>query len=87
MVTHIRRSKFRRGQTVPFTYKCFESEESHDAELWHHTNQKATVIRKLPKKDIDEHEVGRMYNVRFKDGFKYDVTEEELKPHKKQARK
>ena len=59
-----------------FEYHCYEGEDSCDAELWHHTHQQIAVLNKLT--DIDELDVGRMYRVRFADGFEYDVCDDEL---------
>ena len=63
--------------TVTFEYHCWESDESTDAELWHRTRQPVTVIRQLGPDEVDE-EIGRMYHVRFQDGFEGDVFEDEL---------
>ena len=59
-----------------FEYHCYEGEDTSDAELWHHTHQQVTVLNKI--NDIDEADVGRMYRVRFQDGFEYDVCDDEL---------
>jgi hypothetical protein len=63
------------GSTKYFEYHCYEGEDSNDAELWHHTHQKVKVLHELT--DIDE-EVGKIYRIRFPDGFEYDVFEDEL---------
>lgn len=60
-----------------FEYHCYEGEDSTDAELWHHTHQQVIVLNKITT-DIDEQEVGRMYRVRFTDGYEYDVCDDEL---------
>lgn len=73
-----KKPKFKEGNKAFFTYKCLESEESCDAELWHHSKQCVKIIRKLSKDTYDEDEVGFMYNVKFDDGLKYDVFEDEL---------
>lgn len=55
-----------------FEYHCWESEESSDAELWHHTHQQVEVLHKLEDVDFE------MSRVRFSDGLEYDVFDEEL---------
>ena len=61
-----------------FEYHCWESEDSGDAELWHHTHQFVSVIRKLKVgQEVDE-EVGKMYQVEFTDGLNWDVFDDEL---------
>ena len=71
--------KFKNDDKAFFTYKCLESEESCDVKLWHHSKQCVEIIRKLSKNEVDESEVGFMYKVKFDDGLKYDVFEDELK--------
>lgn len=62
-----------------FEYHCYEGEDSSDAELWHHTHQKVIVLRKLKNiEEVDEADAGRMYKVRFPDGFEYNVCDDEL---------
>jgi hypothetical protein len=61
-----------------FTYKCWESPKSIDAELWYHTDQECKLLYRLPSDKVDEIEVGKMFRVRFEDGFEYDVFEDEL---------
>lgn len=62
-----------------FEYHCYEGEDSCDAELWRHTHQKVVVLRKLKDgEEIDEVDVGRMYRVKFNDGFEYDAFNDEL---------
>lgn len=65
-------------QAKLFTYRCWESEDSCDAELWHHTRQRVRVLHKISSSQVDEADVGKMYRVRFQDGFEYDVFEGEL---------
>lgn len=66
--------------TLPlFEYRCWKSDASNDAELWHRTDQPVTVLRQLGPDEADE-EVGPMYHVRFADGFEGDVFEDELIP-------
>ena len=64
------------GDVCQFTYRCWESEESQDAELWHHTGQQVTVIQEL--NDVDEFDVGKMYRVEFSDRFQGDAFIDEL---------
>lgn len=66
----------RPGDSCHFTYRCWENEQSQDAELWHHTGQSVVILHRLS--NIDEAQVGRMYRVEFADGFRYDVFEDEL---------
>jgi len=66
------------GQRFLFEYRCWESEESSDAELWHRTHRPVTVIEQIELDPGSESEVGRMWKVRFDDGFVGDVFEEEL---------
>lgn len=58
-----------------FEYHCYEGEDSSDAKLWHHTHQEVAVLSRVS--DISP-EVGRMYRVRFADGFEGDVFDDEL---------
>ena len=66
-----------------FEYHCWESESSGDAELWHHTHQQVTVLRKLRVPEECDAEVSPMYRVRFSDGLEYDVCDDELMPSPK----
>ena len=59
-----------------FEYHCYEGEDSADAELWHHTHQQVKILHKEP--NIDEFETGRIYQVRFQDGFESVVFNDEL---------
>jgi hypothetical protein len=61
-----------------FEYHCYEGEDSCDAELWHHTHQQVKIIKRLLPDEVDEADVGRMYRVRFTDGFEYDIFDDEL---------
>lgn len=67
---------FEIGKVYHFTYRCWEDEQSQDAELWYHTNQDVFIVQRLT--DVDEDDVGRMYCVQFADGFRYVVFEDEL---------
>ena len=60
-----------------FEYHCYEGEDSSDAELWRHTHQRVVVLRKITE-GVEEREVGKMYRVKFVDGFQYDVCDDEL---------
>jgi len=55
-----------------FEYHCWESENSVDAELWHHTHQSVDVLCRLDNPEQV------MYRIRFNDGLEYDVFEDEL---------
>ena len=62
-----------------FEYHCYEGEDSSDAELWHHTHQQVEVLRKLKNiEEVDEADCSRMYEVKFPDGFTYNVCDDEL---------
>jgi hypothetical protein len=61
-----------------FEYHCYEGEDSCDAELWHHTHQQVQIIKRLPPDEVDECEVGKMYLVKFADGYEYSVFGDEL---------
>ena len=60
--------------TIYFEYHCWESEDSSDAELWHHTHQQVEVLQNITL----DHDEFKMYRVKFNDGFEYDVFEDEL---------
>lgn len=57
-----------------FEYHCQESEDSADAELWHHTHQRCTVLRRLMPNESDY----EMYEAMFDDGFVWHVMADEL---------
>ena len=67
-----------------FEYHCLESEDSGDAELWHHTHQPVEVIRKLKVPTEVDYGEPAMYHVKFSDGYSYDVFEDELLKHPKE---
>lgn len=67
--------RFAARDRVFFEYHCLQSDESCDAELWHHTRQWATVLRRIEPPEIDD---GLMYAIVFDDGFRYDVFDDEL---------
>lgn len=58
-----------------FEYHGYEGEDSCDAELWHHTHQQVGVFGLLRGGDP---EVGKMYRIRFTDGFEYEIFDDEL---------
>lgn len=62
-----------------FEYHCWESEESADAELWHHTHQQVEILRILTPDESDY----EMYEVRFADGFTAHADWDELYNTKK----
>lgn len=64
----------KRGDTKWFEYHCYEGEDSGDAELWHRTHQQATILGEVSA----DPEIGKMYRVRFADGFAGDVFADEL---------
>lgn len=57
-----------------FEYHCWEDEKSADAETWHRTHQRVTVLRMLPPEESDY----EMYRVQFADGYEADVFADEL---------
>ena len=57
-----------------FEYHCWESEQSSDAKLWHHTHQKVEVLRLLDPNESDY----EMYEVKFSDGLLAHVFADEL---------
>lgn len=63
------------GQRRLFIYMCQESHDSTDAELWYRTMRPAVVIHELKKVDP---EVGRMFKIRFDDGYTADANWYEL---------
>ena len=81
-----------RGDKVWFEYHCWEDDKSQDAELWHHSHQRVTIIRVAPNdaytpsmkdpiaKEADRYEAAILigYYVRFKDGFVAEAMEDEL---------
>lgn len=51
-----------------------------DSELTKYSGTEVEVIRPLTDKECDIEEVGRMYRVRFYDGYERDAFEDELTP-------
>jgi len=70
-----------------FEYHCYEGEDSNDAELWHHTHQQVAILYPIDQAKADMAEVGKMYRVRFSDGFEYDVFADELSSSPKKFRR
>lgn len=69
-----------------FEYHCWESEKSSDATLWHHTHQKAVILREL-EGDAPENTtiierlydgVPKSYQIQFDDGYIDTAIEDEL---------
>ena len=67
-----------------FEYHCFESDESADAELWHHSHSLVRVLRMTERGGGATPEIRaanampRLYRVRFLDDYEHDVFEDEL---------
>lgn len=69
-----------------FEYRRPESDESGDAELWHHSHQRALILGEdeydgWPGSTFDKRaEAGlpKVYRVQFEDGFVYSAFEDEL---------
>lgn len=73
------------GDRYLFEYHCWESNESSDAVLWHHTNQSVCIVAvgdcDVCYTTIEERaETGHplVYLVRFDDGVEGTVFEDEL---------
>jgi hypothetical protein len=71
------------GRIFWFEYHCYESPESCDSEIWYRSHQKVKVIG-VSEWSFDDYEnrmndgQPRVYLVEWKDGFQYDVFEDEL---------
>lgn len=52
-----------------------------DSQLNERSGQKVLILRELTPNECDIEEVGKMYHVRFPDGFECDAFEEELKEY------
>ena len=63
---------------MKFTYKCYEGHDSTDAELWCRTDQEVEIVSELGPDECDREEVGRMYEIRFADGFTGHAFSDEL---------
>ena len=66
------------GKRFLFEYRCWESEESSDADLWHRTHEPVTVVGEVDLDEGSRAEVGRVWVVRFDDGYIGHVFDEEL---------
>lgn len=54
-----------------------------DSELNIRSGEKVFVIRELTPAECDVEDVGKMYKIRFADGFETDAFEDELTPIEK----
>lgn len=76
------------GTSAWFEYHCFESEQSSDAELWHRSHQRVSVVKHDPADHdclrpdtmAERAETGQpcLYVIRFEDGYTAGVFEDEL---------
>ena len=72
------------GKSYWFEYHCLESEESCDAELWHHSHMKAKVLSLeepgygKTMKERGEEGQPAVYKIQFEDGFKHSAFEDEI---------
>ncbi len=73
----MKKPRFGPWERVFFEYHCLQSEESCDAELWHHTRQRAVVVAVVTYPEVDL-ELSPMYVIRFEDGYQYDVFNDEV---------
>lgn len=51
-----------------------------DSQLNWRTGQTVVMLRELTEKEADIADVGRMFRIRFEDGFETDAFEDELVP-------
>lgn len=82
------RNQWQPGAEAWFEYHCWESEDSNDADLWHRSHQKVTVVAEyecdgqreyLPTfEDRCEAGMPLTYGVRWSDGHQGAVWEDEL---------
>jgi hypothetical protein len=78
------------GKSYWFEYHCWESDESSDAELWHHSHQKVEIIAMTEPGYGDteeqrfENTQTAMFKVRFSDGLESEAAEDEILESKKQ---
>ena len=64
-----------------FEYHCYEGEDSADAELWHRTHQRVSVLQSNGGVSCGSSwycDMPRSYLVRFADGFEGQVMDDEL---------
>lgn len=84
------RDRWEPGDRPWFEYHCFESDDSADAHLWRHSQQRVTVVRHDPTDHdciadgttldyrLDEAAMPCLYVIRFEDGLEAGVFEDEL---------
>lgn len=72
------------GKNYWFEYRCWESPNSQDAELWYHSHQVVKVL-KMEDPGIGKDETERAkegcpaaFKVKFSDGMTYTAMEDEL---------
>ena len=88
-IYRIAEDKIRVGKQYWFEYHCWESEESADAELWHHSHQKCLVTgidteyKDMTEKERYEAAMLNHYKIKFADGFESSAGEDELSSTKK----
>lgn len=58
--------------------RAFFDSHGQDSELNDRTGQEVTILKELTEDECDIAEVGKMYRVRFYDGFQTDVFIDEL---------
>jgi len=73
----MKKPRFGPGDRVFFEYHCLQSDESCDAELWHHTRQWAVVVAVVTHPEVDL-ELSPMYIIRFEDDYQHDVFNDEV---------
>ena len=66
------------GTLRPFEYHCYEGKDSQDYILFQHTHQPALILRELGPDEVDIEEVGRIFEVCFADGLRWEVFADEL---------
>jgi hypothetical protein len=78
------RERWHGGQTALFEYHCNESHDSAHAEVWYRSHQPVTVLKMtepgMGETYIERGENGspRCYRVRWADGYRFEVFEDEL---------
>lgn len=79
------REAWQPGDRAWYEYRCLESDDSADAELWHRSHQQVTVLGRAADEDfsgtfLDRAEVAcpNVYRIRFPDGYEGDAVEDEL---------
>lgn len=72
------------GDVCWFEYRCWESPASSDAELWRRSHQRVRVLRMIERgygqteDERGEHGQPAVFRIEFKDGQRFDATEDEL---------